>query len=287
MVRRVADFDVVHCHIDWIFLPFLSRANVPFITTLHGRLDIPGLSAVIDLFPNAPFISISDNQRLPLRGARWLGTVYHGLPQDSLRPSYSPGNYLAFLGRLTEEKGPEAAIRIARATGMSLRMAAKIPRANSGYFKDKLKPMIDGHQIQITGEVDDNTKEKFLGDAAALLFPIDWPEPFGLVMIEAMACGTPVIAFRSGSVPEVIEEGVTGFIVESEDEAIQAVKHVLTLDRRKVRHAFEKKFTARRMAQDYLRYYEQLVRALLPSDQTPIQSKPGMLDGETAILRTI
>jgi glycosyltransferase involved in cell wall biosynthesis len=287
MVRRVGDFDLIHCHIDWIQLPLLSRADVPFMTTMHGRLDIAGLPAVIDLFPDAPFISISDNQRLPLRGANWLGTVYHGLPQDSLRPSYGPGKYLAFLGRLTQEKGPEAAIRIARATGMSLRMAAKIPRANSGYFKDKLKPMIDGHQIQITGEVDDNTKEKFLGDAAALLFPIDWPEPFGLVMIEAMACGTPVIAFRSGSVPEVIEDGVTGFIVDSEEEAIQAVKHVTTLNRRKVRHAFEKRFTARRMAHDYVRYYQHLVGASPVGDQTIIQANQSeiTLDGEAVSLR--
>src|SRR5215475_7501002 len=286
IARRMADFDLIHCHIDWIQLPLLSRADIPFITTLHGRLDIAGLPAVIDLFPDAPFISISDNQRLPLRGASWLGTVYHGLPQDSLRPSYSPGNYLAFLGRLTEEKGPEAAIRIARATGMSLRMAAKIPRANSGYFKDKLKPMIDGHQIQITGEVDDNAKEKFLGEATALLFPIDWPEPFGLVMIEAMACGTPVIAFRSGSVPEVIEEGVTGFIVESEEEAIQAVKRAATLDRRKVRHAFEKRFTARRMAQDYLYYYEHLVGTSSVGDPTTVQSNQSeiRLDGEAVTL---
>lgn len=287
MVRRVGDFDLIHCHIDWIQLPLLSRADVPFMTTMHGRLDIAGLPAVIDLFPDAPFISISDNQRLPLRGANWLGTVYHGLPQDSLRPSYGPGKYLAFLGRLTQEKGPEAAIRIARATGMSLRMAAKIPRANSGYFKDKLKPMIDGHQIQITGEVDDNTKEKFLGDAAALLFPIDWPEPFGLVMIEAMACGTPVIAFRSGSVPEVIEDGVTGFIVDSEEEAIQAVKHVTTLNRRKVRHAFEKRFTARRMAHDYVRYYQHLVGASPVGDQTIIKANQSeiTLDGEVVSLR--
>lgn len=261
MVRRMGDFDLIHCHIDWIHLPFLYHADIPFMTTLHGRLDIAGLPALIDLFPAAPFISISDNQRLPLRGARWLGTVYHGLPQDSLRPSYGPGNYLAFLGRLTPEKGPEAAIRIARATGMPLRMAAKIPRANSGYFKDQLKPMIDGHQIQITGEVNDNTKERFLGDAAALLFPIDWPEPFGLVMIEAMACGTPVIAFRNGSVPEVIENDVSGFIVDSEEEAAQAVKRAVRLDRRKVREAFERRFTARRMANNYVEQYQQLLRS--------------------------
>jgi glycosyltransferase involved in cell wall biosynthesis len=255
-------------------LPILYRSGVPFLTTLHGRLDIGGLSQLVDLFPRAPYVSISENQRRPLGGARWLGTVYHGLPRDSLRPSYAQGNYLAFLGRLTREKGPEAAIQIANATKMPLRIAAKIPRGNRGYFKDKLEPMVDGHQIQIVGEVDDNTKERFLGDAAALLFPIDWPEPFGLVMIEAMACGTPVIAFRAGSVPEVIENGVTGFIVDSEEEAIEAVKRVRDLDRRKIRQIFEKRFTSRRMAQDYLGYYGELVGSSPVDGQTSTQSQP-------------
>jgi glycosyltransferase involved in cell wall biosynthesis len=200
--RHAKDFDVVHGHIDWLHLPVLGRSGVPFVTTFHGRLDIPGLPAVIDLFPNAPFISISENQRLPLPNASWLGTIYHGLPEDSLRPSYSPGNYLAFLGRLTPEKGPETAIRIARAAGQPLRIAAKVPRGERRYFKERLEPLVDDEQIRITGEVDDRTKQDFLAGATALLFPIDWPEPFGLVMIEAMACGTPVIAFRSGSGPK-------------------------------------------------------------------------------------
>ena len=182
---------MIHCHTDWLHLPLLSRLGIPFATTLHGRLDLPGLPGLIRQLPSAPFISISQHQRLPLRDATWLGTVYHGMPNDWLRPSFSRGQYLAFLGRLSAEKGPETAIRIARAAKMPLRIAAKVPRANRGYFKEQLEPLIDGNQIRLTGEVDEQTKQGFLGEAAALLFPIEWPEPFGLVMIEAMACGTP------------------------------------------------------------------------------------------------
>jgi glycosyltransferase involved in cell wall biosynthesis len=255
VARHAAEFDVIHCHVDWLHLPLLQRCGVPFLTTLHGRLDIGGLPELMKLFPKAPFISISDNQRIPLPGAAWLGTVYHGLPEVSLKPSFEGGKYLAFLGRLTADKGPEAAMRIAKAAGMPLRIAAKIPRAKRGYFKDQLEPLIDGEQIRVSGEVDDRTKEAFLANAFALLFPIDWPEPFGLVMIEAMACGTPVIAFNRGSVPEVIEDGVTGFIVEDKDQAIAALKRVGQLDRRKIRQTFETRFTARRMARDYVRHY--------------------------------
>jgi len=189
------------------------------------------------------------------------GTVYHGLPAHLFRPSLDSGRYLAFLGRLTADKGPEEAIRIARAAGMPLRIAAKVPRSESGYFNDRLQPLIDGKQIQLAGEVNDTAKEKFLAGAAALLFPIDWPEPFGLVMTEAMACDTPVIAFRSGSVPEVIDEGLTGFIVEGEREAVHAIKRVGELDRSKVRERFEQRFTATRMAEEYLRHYQQIVAA--------------------------
>jgi glycosyltransferase involved in cell wall biosynthesis len=259
VARRARDFDVIHCHVDWTLLPLLRRSGVPYVTTFHGRLDIAGLPHVIDLFPNAPFISISDNQRLPLERAAWLGTVHHGLPEGLLRPSFEPGGYLAFLGRLAVEKGPDVAIRIARQAGMPLRIAAKVPRGNRAYFKDDLEPLIDGERIKITGEVDDKTKEGFLAGASALLFPIDWPEPFGLVMIEAMACGTPVIAFRRGSVPEVIEDGISGFIVDSEEDAVRAVKRLPSLDRRKVRQAFERRFTARRMANDYVRHFEKLL----------------------------
>ena len=205
VAHHADDFDVIHCHIDWVHLPLLERLSVPFLTTMHGRLDLPGLPAVARRFPRAPFVSISDNQRSVLAEANWLGTVYHGLPPDSLRPSYDSGGYLAFLGRLTPEKGPHVAIRLARAANLPLRIAAKVPRGERGYFKEQLEPLIDGEQIQLAGEIDDRGKQDFLSNAAALLFPIDWPEPFGLVMIEAMACGTPVIAYRRGSVSEVVE----------------------------------------------------------------------------------
>src|SRR5712671_2462437 len=259
MARQAAEFDVIHAHIDWLHLPLLSRLGVPFVTTMHGRLDLPGLPDVVRRFPDAPFISISNNQRGPLGDANWLGTVYHGLPADLLRPSFEGGSYLAFLGRLTAEKGPEAAIRIARAAGMPLHIAAKVPRGERRYFKERLEPQIDGDQVRLIGEVNDEAKQKFLANAAALLFPIDWPEPFGLVMIEAMACGTPVIAFKSGSVPEVIDDGITGFVVSGEAEAIEAVRRLGELDRRRVRRHFEKRFTARRMAEEYLRHYKTLV----------------------------
>jgi glycosyltransferase involved in cell wall biosynthesis len=260
MAARAAEFDVIHCHIDWLALPLLTRSGVPFLTTMHGRLDIAGLPDVVRHFPAAPFVSISDNQRLPLPGAHWLGTVYHGLPSQSLHPRFEPGSYLAFLGRLTKEKGPEEAMRIARDAGMPLRIAAKVPKGERGYFKEQLEPKIDGRDIQLTGEVNDDTKEQFLAEAAALLFPIDWPEPFGLVMIEAMACGTPVIAYRHGSVPEVIDEGVTGFVVDSEEEAVRAVRRLGEIDRRQVRACFERRFAARRMASEYVALYEDLVR---------------------------
>ena len=258
VAQRADDFDVIHAHIDWLHLPLLSRLSVPFVTTMHGRLDLPGLPNVIRRFPDAPFVSISDNQRAPLGDANWLGTIYHGLPVETFRPNFEPGSYLAFLGRLTAEKGPEAAIRIARATGMPLKIAAKVPRGERKYFKERLEPEIDGNQVELVGEVDDATKEGFLEGAAALLFPIDWPEPFGLVMIEAMACGTPVIAFRSGSVPEVLDEGVTGFVVDGEVEAVHALGRLSDLDRRLVRTQFERRFTAARMAEEYVRLYSGL-----------------------------
>ncbi len=257
--RRAADFDVLHCHCDWLHLPILTRLGVPFLTTLHGRLDLPGLPRLVATFPEAPFVSISDDQRKPLPDARWAGTVYHGFPAELLRPSFEPGRYLAFLGRLSPEKGPEVAINIARAAGMPLRIAAKVPRQERQYFKEKLEPVIDGKLIQMAGEVDENAKQKFLAGASALLFPIDWPEPFGLVMIEAMACGTPVVAFRHGSVPEVIEDGVSGFVVDDEAGAADAVRRIDELDRRKIREAFERRFTVSMMADAYLSLYRDLL----------------------------
>ena len=259
IAERARDFDVIHSHVDWLPLPVLRRTGVPFLTTMHGRLDLPGLADVIGAFPEASFVSISANQRRPLPDANWIATIPHGLPKDLFRPSYEAGSYLAFLGRLTAEKGPEAAIRIARAVGMPLRIAAKIPRAETAYFKTKLEPEIDGEEIKLVGEVDEVRKQPFLADAAALLFPIDWPEPFGLVMIEAMACGTPVIAYRCGSVPEVVEHGVTGFIVDGENQAIEALTEVDRLDRRRIRARFEERFAANRMARDYEASYRELI----------------------------
>jgi glycosyltransferase involved in cell wall biosynthesis len=258
IAKRAADFDVIHSHVDWLALPLLERLGVPFLTTMHGRLDLPGLPDVIRQFPKARLVSISNHQRLPLPDANWLGTIQHGLPTDLLSPAYGRGSYLAFLGRLTAEKGPEDAIRIARASGKALRIAAKIPRAETAYFKKHLEPHLDGERVQLVGEVDEVRKQPFLANAEALLFPIDWPEPFGLVMIEAMACGTPVIAYRAGSVPEVVEDGVTGFIVESEEEAVAAVSKLGRLDRRMIRARFEERFSARRMVREYENLYRNL-----------------------------
>jgi len=274
----------VHCHIDWVHLPVLNRLGIPHLTTIHNRLDTPDLPAVIARFRQAALISISDHHRSPLPSGNWLGTVYHGMPSATLEPSYEQGSYLAFLGRLTKEKGPEVAIRLAKAAGMPLRMAAKIPRSETRYYKERLQPIIDGEQVKLVGELDDADKGDLLRGASALLFPIDWPEPFGLVMIEAMAFGTPVIGFRRGSVPEVIDEGVTGFIVDNEDEAIAAIKRIGELDRRRVRATFERRFTARRMAEDYIRHYGALLR-----DETGRMLEPiRMLNGaETAGLRAI
>ncbi|MBR1120703.1 glycosyltransferase family 4 protein [Bradyrhizobium lablabi] len=270
VARMAGEFEVLHSHIDWVHLPLFSRLGVPFLTTCHGRQDLPGFPEMIGRFPDAPFVSISDNQRIPLREANWIGTVYHGLPPDLFRPAHERGSYLAFLGRLTAEKGPEDAIRIARRAGMPLRIAAKVPRGERTYFRERLEPQVDGTQVQLTGEVNDEKKQQFLAGAAALLFPIDWPEPFGLVMIEAMACGTPVIAYRSGSVPEVIDEGISGYVVSGEDEAVEAVRRLAQLDRRRVRAQFENRFTSKRMAEKYLEHYHALGgEPLLASKSAP------------------
>jgi glycosyltransferase involved in cell wall biosynthesis len=263
MLARVAEladqFDVIHAHIDWVHIPLLRRMGVPFLTTLHGRLDHPALGSFCGgCFAGAPFVSISQAQRMPLQQAHWVGTVYHGLPRNLLTPSFAPKGYLAFLGRITEEKGPETAIHLARAAGIPLKIAAKIGRAERSYFAQRIKPLIDGKEVEFVGEIDEAHKTEFLGNAAALLFPICWPEPFGLVMIEAMACGTPVVAFRCGSVPEVVEDGITGYVVEP-DDGLSAIHRAERLDRRIVRNRFEERFTARRMAEDYVRLYEKVI----------------------------
>lgn len=263
IAERARDFDVIHSHVDWLPLPVLRRTGVPFLTTMHGRLDLLGLPQVMRAFADAPFVSISDDQRRPLPEANWIATIQHGLPKDLFRPSCESGSYLAFLGRLTADKGPEDAMRIARGARMPLRIAAKIPRAERAYFKNHLEPNIDGQQVQLVGEVDDAKKQPFLANAAGLLFPIGWPEPFGLVMIEAMACGTPVIAYRSGSVPEVVDDGVTGFIVDGEEQAIKAVKELGRLDIRVVRARFEERLAASRMANEYESRYRGLLAGRL------------------------
>ncbi len=263
--RRAAEFDVLHFHLDYFPFSLFSRQNTPFVTTLHGRLDLPELQPVFEAFPDARVVSISDAQRRPLPQANYIRTVQHGLPRDLLTPRRRPGEqeYLAFLGRIAPEKGPDRAMRIARAAGIPLRMAAKVDRADREYFAQTIEPMLGGGGgggggVELIGEICDRRKPDFLSGARALLMPIDWPEPFGLVMIEAMACGTPVIAFNRGSVPEIIEHGVTGFIVEDEAGAIAAARRIDTISRDRVRQRFEERFTARRMAEDYLAVYRAL-----------------------------
>jgi glycosyltransferase involved in cell wall biosynthesis len=257
-------FDIIHLHIDYLGYPLLRRIGVPFLTTLHGRLDLPELKSVYAAFPDVPVVSISNAQRLPLPGANYLATVYHGLPQRQLQPGRGDGGYLAFIGRMSPEKAPDAAIRIAAAAGLKIKIAAKVDKADQAYFDDVVAPLLRLPHVEFIGEIGESQKSAFLGGAAALLFPIAWPEPFGLAMIEAMACGTPVIAMRHGSVPEIMEDGVTGYIVDTEAQAIDAVGRLPALDRNRVRLRFEARFTARRMAGDYVRQYEQLVALHAP-----------------------
>jgi len=257
--RRAEEFDVLHFHMDYLPFSLFSRQQTPFVTTLHGRLDLPELKPVFKAFPHVPVVSISDSQRRPLLGAHFAGTVHHGLPAGLLMPQERVNpDYLAFLGRIAPEKGPDRAIRIARACGIPLKIAAKVDKADQSYFDSVIRPMLADGGVEMVGEISDAQKPDFLSGAVALLMPIGWPEPFGLVMIEAMACGTPVIAFNRGSVPEIIDDGVTGFIVEDEAEAIAAVSRLDHLSRRYVRAGFLARFTARRMALDYLGIYRNL-----------------------------
>jgi glycosyltransferase involved in cell wall biosynthesis len=260
-VRRRADqFDVIHFHIDFLHCPLVRDFAQRTVTTLHGRLDLPHIVPFYTVFYEFPLVAVSDDQRKYLRGVNWAGTVHHGLPRDLLpfQPKAS-GGYLAFLGRIAPEKRPDTAIEIAARTGMPLKIAAKVDRVDLAYCREKISPMVKAHaNVEFVGEIAEHQKAAFLGQASALLFPVDWPEPFGLVMIEAMACGTPVIALNRGSVPEVIEQGVSGFIVDTVDQAVAAVQRVAKLDRAKVRAAFERHFTAERMARDYLNVYQAL-----------------------------
>jgi glycosyltransferase involved in cell wall biosynthesis len=263
--QRAHEFDILHCHLDYWPFSLLSRQSAPYITTLHGRLDLTEIAPVFDCFPDAPLVSISDAQRRPLPQGNFVGTVYHGLPPDLLTPLPMERDYLAFLGRICPEKSPDRAIRIARAAGMKLKIAAKIDRVDQMYFETVIRPMIDGDQIELIGEIGDAEKPAFLSGAKALLLPIDWPEPFGLVMIEAMACGTPTIAYPAGSVPEVIDHGVTGFIVHNEAEAVAALSRLHETSPTAIRRRFEQRFTARRMAEDYLALYRRLAVKARPA----------------------
>jgi glycosyltransferase involved in cell wall biosynthesis len=263
--QRADEFDVLHCHLDYWPFSLLSRQNTPFLTTLHGRLDLPELRPIYDCFPEVPLISISDAQRGPLPNANFVATVQHGLPQDLLTPQPVTPDYLAFLGRICPEKRPDRAIRMAREAGVRLKIAAKVDRVDQDYYQEKIRPMIDGQHVEMVGEINDADKPAFLSGAIALLVPIDWPEPFGLVMIEAMACGTPVIAFNRGSVPEIIEHGINGLIVDDMEQAIAAVPRAAAMSRDVVRRSFERRFTAKRMAEDYLAVYRRLVARTRPS----------------------
>jgi len=258
--RRAAEFDVIHFHTDMIHFPFFEDMPGKVITTLHGRLDMKDLPAVYRRWRQFPLVSISDDQRKPLAFANWAGTVHHGFPTDLYRFQPQPQGYLAFLGRISPEKGPDRAVGIARRVGRPLKMAAKVDAADQAYFEDRIQPLLYDPGVEFIGEIGDDRKCAFLGGADALLFPINWPEPFGLVMIEAMACGTPVIAYGCGSVPEVIEDGVTGFIVSNEDEAVRALGRIHTLDRAEIRKRFELRFSAVAMARRYVDLYGRLGR---------------------------
>jgi len=272
VAKRAAHFDVIHFHIDYLHYPLSRRQRVPQLTTLHGRLDMPELGALYAEFRDMPVVSISDAQRAPLPHASWLGTVHHGLPLELLRFSPGPGSYLAFVGRTSPEKGLDRAIEIARRAGIELRVAAKVDDADRDYFREVIEPLLDGPLVEFVGEIGEAEKEEFLGNALALLFPIDWPEPFGLVMIEAMACGTPVIAFPGGSVVEIVEPGRNGFIVPDAAAAVAAVGKVGDLDRSLCRELFEARFSAQRMARDYLELYERVLE--LDRSPRPISSRP-------------
>ncbi len=260
VLSRRAQFDLIHWHIDYVHYPLCQRSATPHLTTLHGRLDIPDLIPLYEQYPETPVVSISNAQREPLPWLNWLGTVHHGLPADLFRFHQGPGSYLAFLGRISPEKGVDRAIRIAQRAGVPLKIAAKVAVPDRAYFQEVVDPILKDPLVEYIGEIGEEEKADFLGNAQALLFPIDWPEPFGLVMIEAMACGTPVIAYPRGSVPELMVDGQTGFICSSEEEAAGAVRRIRDLPRRHCRAIFEARFTARRMADDYLAIYEALLR---------------------------
>jgi glycosyltransferase involved in cell wall biosynthesis len=255
--RHAEQFDVVHFHTGLLQMPLARRLRVPSVTTLHGRLDLPDIRVALREFSDLPFVSISNAQRPPIPSLRWAATVYHGLPENLLPFRSEPEKYLAFVGRISPEKRADRAIEIATKAGIELRIAAKVDAADEEYFEREIKPLLSHPGVTYLGEINEQQKAALLGGARALLFPIDWPEPFGMVVIEAMSCGTPILAWNHGSVPELIDEGVNGWIVDSVDRAVDVLKNA-RIDRRAVRGVFEERFTARRMARDYVRVYEAL-----------------------------
>ena len=280
-VREMADeFDILHFHIDQFHFPLFRPIAQRTVTTLHGRQDLHDLKPLYVGFSDMPLVSISNSQRKPIANANFAATVYHGLPAQTLKPNYKPsGDYVAFLGRISPEKRPDRAIRIAQARGLRIKIAAKIDKVDEAYFREHIASLFNLPGVEYIGEIDERSKSEFLGEASALLFPIDWPEPFGLSMIEAMACGTPVLAFRCGSVPEIIDPGVTGLIVDSMDEAIRVMPQVLALDRRAVRQKFEQRFSASRMAKDYVQVYRSLIKQqALPERDAPVSRRQPELE---------
>ncbi len=260
VLKRCGDFDLIHFHIDYLHFPWSRRSNLPHLTTLHGRLDIPDLVPLYREFDDMPVASISDAQRRPLPWLNWQATVHHGLPSKLYTLHTETGRYLAFLGRISPEKGVDKAIEIAKRTGIKLKIAAKVDRVDQSYFEQTIRPLMDSRWVEYIGEITDREKDEFLGNAFALILPLNWPEPFGIVMIEAMACGTPIVAFRCGSAPEVIEHGITGFLAEDVNTAVAALNRISTLSRQRCRERFEERFTAERMCRDYLGIYERLLR---------------------------
>src|SRR5438046_5269181 len=272
VMQRASEFDVIHFHTGCLHYLISRRLTVPHLTTLHGRLDTPELLRLYERFRDMPMISISNAQRTPWPCANWQATIYHGLPQDLFRFYPEPGDYLAFLGRASPEKRVDRAIEIAKRVGMPLKIAAKVDPADRRYFKREIEPLLNDPHIEWLGEISDKDKNEFLGGAYALLFPIDWPEPFGLVMIEAMACGTPVVAYEAGSVSEVMEDGVTGFIVNDIEQAVAAVWRIREINRAGCREVFEKRFTASRMARDYVNTYVHLADPRMQKAEQSLES---------------
>jgi glycosyltransferase involved in cell wall biosynthesis len=282
--RRASEFDVIHFHGDYLHMPLASRHAVAHVSTLHGRLDLPDIEPLYRSFADEPVVSISDAQRAPLPFANWQATVYHGLPANLLSFHPGPGTYLAFLGRISPEKRVDRAIAIAKQVGIPLKIAAKVARTDQEYYDSKIRPLLDSDLVEFVGEIGERDKDGFLGGALALLFPIDWPEPFGLVMIEAMACGTPVIAFRGGSVDEVMEPGVSGFVVSDVAQAVRSVREVESLSRRACRAYFERRFTAPHMAAGYLEVYERLCHLSKLAPLVTANGRPGA--GAAAVATT-